>query len=419
MMAEVATDTTVTLTKVEKVETSEEVKIEVNGDHKPDENVTEEVTEKENGDAVHEEEAPSETVAAATEETAAEPEIEKEEVPPKVILHQFPPTKTVPNLSPFCLKLETYLRYNKIPYENQHGFKMGKKGKLPWIEYKGERVNDSNFIIEYLNEKFETKMDDEFTEEQCAIGRAVKVMLEENTYWALMYNRYIENFNEYKKIAAPQSSGIGFNIGAKMTQRKVRACLDSQGIGRHSAEEIYHIAQKDIKVVSDLLGNKDFLLGENASSFDCAVFGFFAGVLWCGIESPLSAYVNEHAKNIVDYCERMKHLCWLDWSDMVLGDKPEPIKKGFSFRKKKASKTQKPKDEKEAGEEANTTDDAANTTDDAGTPVTPEDEAPSTEEASKEADVTAETPKEEASADDIKTETPSEEKTEESSKPAE
>ena len=34
-----------------------------------------------------------------------------------VILHQFPRGKFVPNMSPYALKLETYLRMSGIPYE--------------------------------------------------------------------------------------------------------------------------------------------------------------------------------------------------------------------------------------------------------------------------------------------------------------
>lgn len=37
--------------------------------------------------------------------------------PDIVVLHQFPRAATVPNISPFPMKLESYLRLAKIPYE--------------------------------------------------------------------------------------------------------------------------------------------------------------------------------------------------------------------------------------------------------------------------------------------------------------
>ena len=146
---------------------------------------------KENGGAEptkEEEPAPAaeEHVAEVTTEEQAADKVEvqeekKEEGPPKVMLHQFPPAANLPSMSPFCLKLETFLRMNKIPYENVHSVKVGKKGKMPWIEYKGERIPDSNFIIDHLNKTFEIDMDKDLGKSEKAQARALKVMLEENT----------------------------------------------------------------------------------------------------------------------------------------------------------------------------------------------------------------------------------------------
>ena len=90
---------------------------------------------------------------------------------------------SVPNFSPPCMKLETYLRMTKIPYECDNSFKMSSKGKMPWIEYNGQEISDSNFCIEFLNKEFGVDVDDHLSDEQKGIARAALVMLEENTYW--------------------------------------------------------------------------------------------------------------------------------------------------------------------------------------------------------------------------------------------
>lgn len=100
-----------------------------------------------------------------------------------VILHQYERGLGVPNLSPFCLKLETYLRMAKIPYDCDFVFKHSKKGKFPWIEYDGQEIANSSICIEFLNKKFDVDLDDGLTEEQKGLARAVKIMLEENTFW--------------------------------------------------------------------------------------------------------------------------------------------------------------------------------------------------------------------------------------------
>jgi len=117
----------------------------------------------------------AETVAAKSTETTEKPKV--------VILHQFERSSYIPNLSPPCLKLETYLRMAKIPYECDFGFKPSKKGKMPWIEYNGQEIADSNFCIEFLNKEFRVDVDEGLTDEQRGVARAVLVMIEENTYW--------------------------------------------------------------------------------------------------------------------------------------------------------------------------------------------------------------------------------------------
>jgi len=289
---------------------------------------------KENGDVANEEE-PDAAVAVSEDAVEAEPVVE---VPPKVILHQFPPGTKIPSLSPFCLKVETFLRIKEIPYENQHGYKMGKKGKLPWIEYQGERKTDSKFIIEYITEKFEADLDNELSSDQVSLGRAITRMLEENTYWSLIYNRYVDNFTEYKKLMT-QATGIGFNVSQKMFQRKMRSNLDGHGMGRHAKEEVYKIAEEDLKALSTLLGEKEFLLGDKISTADCTLFGVCANILYSGMESPMKTYILENATNVKDLCDKIRASYWADWVEVVEEvEKPSTpaLKKGFSFRKKKS-----------------------------------------------------------------------------------
>jgi hypothetical protein len=43
-----------------------------------------------------------------------------------IALHQFPPALGLPNASPFCLKLELYLRMAGLPYRNSYTLKLHK-----------------------------------------------------------------------------------------------------------------------------------------------------------------------------------------------------------------------------------------------------------------------------------------------------
>jgi len=293
---------------------------------------------------------------AASEEAADKIEVKeekKEEGPPKVILHQYPPSTSVPSLSGFCLKLETFLRINKIPYENVHSYKVGKKGKMPWIEYKGDKIPDSNFIIEYLNKSFEIDMDKNLSKSERAQSRALRCMIEENLSFTVMYSRWVDECNDFKKIIPAHQKGIGFTVMMKMQQRKARSVLDHQGIGRHSKEEIYRIAEQDLRALSDYLGEKPYFMGAEITSLDASAFGLLGTVMCCGFEGYHYTLVKEELKNLADYVERLKSEFWPDWNEMIVGDKPEHthIKRRFSFKTGK-KKAKEPKKDENSSEEA-------------------------------------------------------------------
>ena len=46
--------------------------------------------------------------------------------------------------------METWIKLNKIKYENVYSIKFSKKGQIPYIELNGEQVADSNIIIPKL-----------------------------------------------------------------------------------------------------------------------------------------------------------------------------------------------------------------------------------------------------------------------------
>ena len=71
-----------------------------------------------------------------------------------VYLMQFPVSPTVRTISPFSLKLETYFRLKKVPYENVYTLNFdSKKRFIPYIELDGEQMADSNLIIQEMEKR--------------------------------------------------------------------------------------------------------------------------------------------------------------------------------------------------------------------------------------------------------------------------
>lgn len=107
--------------------------------------------------------------------------------PGKVVVHQFLRSHVfwpgVLSGSPPCLKLETFLRIVKIPYENDFRMIYSKQGKMPWIEFNGQEIADSNFCIQFLSKEFQVDVDSHLSATERAIAHSILTMLEENTYW--------------------------------------------------------------------------------------------------------------------------------------------------------------------------------------------------------------------------------------------
>ena len=82
-----------------------------------------------------------------------------------IVLHQFAPAFGLPNASPFCMKLETYLRLAGLPYRlaNDGDVFKAPKGKLPYIDDDGTLVADSSFIIDHLKARYGDRLDTALT----------------------------------------------------------------------------------------------------------------------------------------------------------------------------------------------------------------------------------------------------------------
>jgi len=224
-------------------------------------------------------------------------------------LYQFAPAFGLPNASPFCMKVETYLRMAGLPYECPRGASHFKapKGKLPYIDDNGKLVSDSSFIIDYLKATYGDKLDAALTAEQAATARAYQKLLEEDLYWAVLYTRWIDAAgftfvrNEFFARLAPPLRWILPHLARRGLRRQMHA----QGMGRHSRDEIMQIGCRDVAALAVFLGAKPYISGGQPTSFDAGSYAFLANIVWAPPDNPIRQEALKHA-NLVAYCERMK-----------------------------------------------------------------------------------------------------------------
>ncbi|XP_046551615.1 failed axon connections homolog [Haliotis rubra] len=214
-----------------------------------------------------------------------------------VILHQIGRGPYAPSMTPFAVKLETYLRMARIPYQvvndNLQGLKMSSKGKVPWIEYNGKAVADSTLCIDFLNEKLEVDLHQHLSPRDKGAAMAMQVMTEEHLYWFLALFRYqYDNDKTFIK----QTLKIGWFV-VRIAKYMVANSTWYQGLGRHTEEEVTQMFKKELQALSDFMGKSS---PQGVSRLETAL-----------------ERITDKYPNLAAYCNRMKETFWPDWDQCI------------------------------------------------------------------------------------------------------
>jgi glutathione S-transferase len=223
-------------------------------------------------------------------------------------LHKGPAAFGLSDVSPFCLKLESYLRMAGIPYTPKPAaFGKAPKGKIPFIEEDGSFLGDSQLIIEHLKRKHGDTLDAKLSAEDIAQGHLVRRVLEESTYFHVVHERWItdEGFRLYKPVFEALFPPVVGKVVVPMIRRGVTKAVHTQGLGRHRPEEILEMGKADVSAVATVLGDKPYLLGEHPTSFDATLYAIIGSIIMFPVDSPLRKYTLGQ-QNLVRYCERFQ-----------------------------------------------------------------------------------------------------------------
>jgi len=229
----------------------------------------------------------------------------------ELVVHQLPGAWGLSSISPFCLKLEVYLRLVGLPFRavvdaTPFG---GPKRKLPWIEHDGKKIGDSGFIIEYLERRFGVDPDARLSAAERAAAHALRRLVEENLYWVLVYDRWAvdDNWRAFRTVVLGGVPGAVRPLLAPIARRGVLRQLRGHGIGLHSGDEIHSIGRRDLAALADFLGDKPYLMGAAPTSIDATAYGLLANIMKVPIATPVRDDALKRP-NLVAYLERVSAL---------------------------------------------------------------------------------------------------------------
>lgn len=224
-----------------------------------------------------------------------------------IALQTFGPFFGLPDPSPFVTKMDVLMKMSGVPYQSAVGdFRQAPKGKMPFIVEDGVKIGDSTLIRLHLENKHGVDFDKHLSPSEKGVAWAVEKMLEDNLYWIIVRERWLNdaNFDKgpaqfFKTIPAPIRPLV-----TRMVRKQVRKHLHGQGLGRHNADEVLALAKRAIDSLAAVLGDKPYLMGNHKCGADATAFAFALGMLCAHFDTPIRAHAEQYT-NLVSYKERM------------------------------------------------------------------------------------------------------------------
>jgi glutathione S-transferase len=224
-----------------------------------------------------------------------------------ITLYQFQARDGLPNPSPFCMKVETYLRMAGLPYQARAVLRPGSgTGKCPYIVVDGETLADSSLIINELERRNGHPVDGKLTLAQRGESLAFQRLLDEHLYWVAVYGRWVAQPTAFRRkfledLGIPRPlSGVAAWVG----RRRYEKVLHAQGLGRHPPEVIWQFGVSDLQAVAHWLGNRPFAFGETPTVLDASLYSYVGNIIRSPWDNPLKNAALKH-RSLVDHFTRM------------------------------------------------------------------------------------------------------------------
>lgn len=223
----------------------------------------------------------------------------------------FFPAFGLPTGGPFALKVLKWLDIAGIEYEQviENDSGKGPNKKNPWIELNGERIPDSEIIIETLARVHGFDIDAGLDPLERARLHAFRRMIEEHLHmvfeWEMFVHRNGRPFVvEVAKSVAPR---LLAPVAAAMFCRQLGKQLYARGVARHSDDVIARKGIADVDAIEAALGENMFLAGDRPSLADVSAYGMMQPMARWPMSTPVADYIKSRPR-LCAWLDRIEHL---------------------------------------------------------------------------------------------------------------
>jgi len=181
--------------------------------------------------------------------------------------------------SPYCDKVRRILRYKGIPFEIQEvsmldGNKHSPTGKLPVIDLDGKYLDDSTQIAHALELQFPEPSLIPATPKERAQCHLLEDWADESLYFYEMalHFAFAENVQPRLDQLTEHDSSLRRGLIKRVFPPILKHVLWAQGAGRRGRERILEDVSRHLRAITDLLGDRQYLIGSELTLADIAVY---------------------------------------------------------------------------------------------------------------------------------------------------
>ncbi|KAJ3186115.1 hypothetical protein HK101_009739 [Irineochytrium annulatum] len=236
----------------------------------------------------------------------------------------------LPSYSPYCIKLETYLRASETPYVLNTSSRFSRKGKKPYLTYGPDNeVADSHFCILWLRDTLNICLDTpRLGHAQLGVVESYRTMIEEGILPLVGHRRWCGLDAKARDFVLKNALTpvpwfirpfVLWHVGWKGARR-----AKLTGLSSHTRHEQMTVFCARLDSISTLLGDDEHVLGTDApTSLDCVVYAALASILLS--RHPATLDLEEEVMrrgNLVGFVRRMTERYYVelaggvDWDDM-------------------------------------------------------------------------------------------------------
>jgi len=243
----------------------------------------------------------------------------------------------LPSIDLRCLTVMAYVRFTGAPiqFTNCEGPKSLVDNDLPvYVAPGNEEVKGSaQCIIQYLRSNHITA-DFDLSPASCADVIAYGHMLERKILPGLLYAFWVDkkNYDSFTRPWYARSLPFYYRwfIPLRMqgkAQGRIFSLYDMERISEEELEtQVYQNAKDGLTILSNKLGDNEYLLGASPTSLDAIVFGYVATVAKIPFpNAPLHQHLVNKCPNLIDYMDRIINVFFPECASSVNNNGRERI----------------------------------------------------------------------------------------------